>query len=141
MIDKCDPSDWDLTPSNLHETWAYKTLTELSRDDAVSILKNNPTTYTEAIAYARGACLLFHLENLLDFLLNNESEDNFAAAYAYIKLICRDEPENQIPNELREKFELGAKKIAERQLSYGADIDIYGNFMEMYSKYIDHRHD
>ncbi len=97
------------------------------------ILKNNPTTYTEAVAYAKGSCLSFHLENILDFLLSNEGEDNFAAAYAYMSLVGSTRGKASMSNELREKIKAGAKKIAERQLCYGADVDLYGDFMKMYS--------
>ncbi len=133
MNDKCDTSDWDLTPGDLHEAWARKTLLEISKADAFLLLKGNPTTYTEALAYAKGSCFIFHLENLLDFLLGNESEDNFAAAYAYMNLVRFIREKVTMPDGLKEKFKNGAEKIAKNQLCYGADFDIYGDFKKMYA--------
>jgi len=132
MNDKCDASDWNLTPGDLHEGWARKILLEISRADAAPLLKENPTTYTEALAYAKGSCFSFHLENLLDFLLSNESEDNFAAAYAFMNLVGSIREKGAMPDLLKEKFKNGAQKIAKNQFCYGADLDIYGDFEKMY---------
>lgn len=72
-MDKRDCSDWIVAPDNLDEKWSCKTLGSLSKIETHSLLGLNPTTYTEAITYAKGNCFNFHFEILLDFLLAHEN--------------------------------------------------------------------
>jgi hypothetical protein len=131
----CNVEGWVPDATNLDEMWSFNMLSRMSDLEAREMLKVNPSTFTEALSHAKGVLFLSFLQLLLDFLLEHESEDNFAAAAAFMDLIATQTELRSAEPSLRMRLHAGARRIADRQQFYGADKDIYGDFADSYKTF------
>lgn len=133
-ISRC--TDWTPAPGDLDENWAWRTLDGLGRDGAIRMLHVNPSTLTEVLYYSKGSCLFYYLGILLDYLLSDEAEANFAAAAGFMNLLDKKNPSPAIcVGAMGISLLEGARIVASKQDFYDADEDIFGSFQEFYKRY------
>lgn len=127
--------EWLPSKDNLDEVWAYEKLTSMSESDIQRMLSENPSTYTELLAYAQGPLFILHMNIIIKSLLSDGAQGNFALADGFIEL-CLNKSNLSDYFSCDELAELKniLKIIAKRQDFYDADIDIFGDFKKRISE-------
>lgn len=130
-------TDWVPASGDLDEAWAWRTLNGLGRDGAIRMLNASPSTLPEVLCYSKGSCFLYYLGILLDYLLSEEAEANFAAASGFMNLLKARHPSPTFCVGAAGLSLLeGARLVASKQKFYDADEDIFGSFSEQYKQYV-----
>lgn len=127
--------EWLPSKDNLDELWAYERLTSMSESDMQRMLSENPSTYTELLAYAQGALFILHMNIIIENLLSDGAQGNFALADGFIELcLNKSNLSDYFSSDELVELKEALKFIVNRQDFYDADVDIFGDFKRRISE-------
>lgn len=116
---------------DLDRKWALELNDGLTEEQFQQRLRNTPSTLIEMIVYLPSEISQGRLKQYVDFLLGEESVDNFEAASALFNSIENRDIEL---NRLNDMLVRDVEKISNMQDKYDADEETFGSFEDIFNR-------
>jgi len=123
--------DWTHHLNDLDAAWAKKNFLGKTREQAVEMFAENALIYQEDIMFMPEPCFRFYVHAYIDYLMSDQSKGDSDGASCFFGIVeVRKDDILRTPSELRTRFEVLLRRLAERQAWYDAEPDIYGQLKE-----------
>ena len=130
-------SDWgDIDENDLDAQWALKQFLGKTFADAEAMFAENALYYQEDLQSMSAAPLNFYAPALAKYLNSDRSHGDSDGASSFLHTliwILKTRPEI-FTSDVKGILIRTAKRIANRQVLYDADVNIYGQFSDLYSE-------
>ncbi|MEM7222216.1 MAG: hypothetical protein AAF495_04515 [Pseudomonadota bacterium] len=123
--------------SDLDTAYAFKVFFGKSIEEAIPKIQGNPIERADEIRFMPPVPFRYYILALRDYLLSEQSRGDFDAPGCYLRLIeekLRDEPEKILP--VMQHLEDSIERVAKAQAFYDADVDIFGDFVEIRARIV-----
>jgi len=132
-------SEWGaIEKDNLDAEWAFKQFAGKSLDDAEKMFRENAFYYQEDLISMPSIAFNCYAPVFAKYILSDYAKSDPDGASSFLHMVIELlEANRSLATPETEKALLDAAKIvSNKQNFYNADIDIYGEFSELYNKII-----
>ena len=131
--------EWgSIEKNNLDTEWAYKQFAGKSLDDAEKMFRENALYYQEDLISMPSIAFNCYAPVFAKYILSDYAESDSDGASSFLHMIIELLQANRslaAPETVKVLLD-AAKIVSNKQNYYDADIDIYGEFSELYNKII-----
>ena len=132
-------SEWGtIEKNNLDAEWAYKQFAGKSLDEAEKMFRENALYYQEDLISMPSIAFNYYAPVFAKYILSDYAESDSDGASSFLHMILELLEENRslaAPETVKLLLD-AAKIVSNKQNYYDADIDIYGEFSELYNKIV-----
>ncbi len=126
--------EWEDYRSDLDQNYAHGTFAGRTQLEAQALIRSDPMGRIEDLGWMPGVPFRYYVIGLRDLMVANDFEDLDAsdAASCFLRLVLR-KLENQPHDIVSVMPELlpAVEHVAQNQSLFGADENIYGNFLDI----------
>ena len=121
---------------NLDAEWAFKNFAGKSLDDAENMFRKNALYYQEDLISMPSIAFNCYAPVFAKYILSSHAESDSDGASSFLHMIIEllDANISLASSETVKILLEAAKIVSSKQQYYDADIDIYGEFPELYDK-------
>jgi hypothetical protein len=127
-------SDWPNRKKfsgNEDSLYAFDRFIGKTEREAVELLRNSPTSYAEDISYFDGAVFLYYFKSWLNYLLSEESEEDFSTALVFARFyLSREKKILSLFEPEIDELKVTLSNIAKRKSFYDADDEDFDKYIE-----------
>ena len=130
-------SEWGtIEKGNLDAEWAFKQFSGKSLEDAEEMFRENALYYQEDLISMPSIAFNCYAPVFAKYILSDHSESDSDGASSFLHMVIELLQANRFlaTPETIEILLDAAKIVSNRQEYYDADVDIYGEFSELYKQ-------
>ena len=136
---KPNKSDWGkIKKGHLDAECAYKQFAGKSLAEAQKMFEKNALYYQEDLYYMPPIAFNYYATAFINYILSEKSkgDSDGASSFLYLTIEILKEDYLEATSEIKHSFIETAKLIANNQKYYEADIEIYGDFLDLHKQIV-----